>query len=645
MIVKIAKSGKKDNVARLVDYVTQLAKQSGVEYDSVAQLTQYVTRDDHPATAHNCGVEQNDIKTALAVMQATQSLNTRAERKTYHVIVSFPPGENPPAETLQDIGQELMESVGLGEHQRICAVHTDTECLHMHLVVNLIHPLTNRSVQPKWDWTKLSEKAAELEVKHNLERCEGRGTLGERRSEALESELRERKEEIEKVVLASQSWQELQGRLQDMGIEIYSHYNGIVLKEAGKEGYAKGSSLDANTSKAELEGRLGAVDRNVVGRLASAKLDHSAAAQSIERHRGIQSFQSWILDKRVELRRVFDRSSSWDEIFEGLSEYGLGVMRYRRGMVLANLQGKGTAKVSLLGRDITGDELASQFGEIPAGIYDRYLEHGRTTTKGYQERSLESGRKSLFEEYKWERFIALESSIARNKELAESRAAGHEQLNKELKEEFQSLRGKFYLGATGKRLAFKELKKKARKIRSQLQAGEWEEAPAKSYRTWLVERAREGNEDALEELRAISTKLGERRPWEQLIAGAVSGPVSKSVRAVAGAKVYRDGTQELRVGDIPLLDDGRRIHVLGSSTEEVRAMLLASKEKFGGPLDIQGSESFVNTVLIAALDLDEIWFKDQSLMNQLVDLRKKAGVDVSPGLHQSQVQAPASLER
>ena len=70
-----------------------------------------------------------------------KALNVRAKGdKTYHLVVSFPPGEHPTADQLRDIEDELCAAIGLADHQRISAVHTDTDHLHIHVAISKIHP-------------------------------------------------------------------------------------------------------------------------------------------------------------------------------------------------------------------------------------------------------------------------------------------------------------------------------------------------------------------------------------------------------------------------------------------------------------------------------------------------------------------------
>ncbi len=105
-----------------------------------------------------------------------QNLNTRARGdKTYHLVVSFPPGERPSPDQLHVIEGELIGVIGLGEHQRMSAVHDDTEHLHIHIAVNKVHPETLRCIEPYYDKKKLFDACRQLEQRLGLEPLKLRG--------------------------------------------------------------------------------------------------------------------------------------------------------------------------------------------------------------------------------------------------------------------------------------------------------------------------------------------------------------------------------------------------------------------------------------------------------------------------------------
>jgi hypothetical protein len=90
---------------------------------------------------------------AIAEVLATQAKNTRATSdKTYHLVISFPEGEVPTKERMEDIEDRMCQELGYGEHQRISAVHKDTDNIHLHVAINKVHPKTYRVHYPLRDF-------------------------------------------------------------------------------------------------------------------------------------------------------------------------------------------------------------------------------------------------------------------------------------------------------------------------------------------------------------------------------------------------------------------------------------------------------------------------------------------------------------
>lgn len=71
-------------------------------------------------------LSNDNLKDAVLEVELTQRLcrNSKAAREM-HLVISFPPGENPPIETLHSIEDELLKSIGLERHGRMSACHSD----------------------------------------------------------------------------------------------------------------------------------------------------------------------------------------------------------------------------------------------------------------------------------------------------------------------------------------------------------------------------------------------------------------------------------------------------------------------------------------------------------------------------------------
>lgn len=234
-----------------------------------AGLVNYVTdaqRKDHrlgQVQITNC--DAVSVRDAITEVLATQHTNTRAKGdKTYHLIVSFRTGEQPSADTLRAIEERICAGLGYGEHQRVSAVHNDTDNLHIHIAINKIHPTRHTMHEPYYAHRALAELCTALERDYGLERdnheprqrgAEGRAADMERHA-GVESLVGWIKRECLDEIKGAQSWQELHQVMRDNGLELRERANGLVI-EAGDGTMVKASTLARDLSKPKLEARLG----------------------------------------------------------------------------------------------------------------------------------------------------------------------------------------------------------------------------------------------------------------------------------------------------------------------------------------------------------------------------------------------------
>jgi hypothetical protein len=210
---------------------------------------------------------------AIREIELTQGMNQRARgSRTYHLVVSFPAGERPTQEQLADIEDELCAAIGLGSHQRISAVHTDTDHLHMHVAINQIHPQTYNLVEPWYDKAKLMKACERLEVKHGLQRTyHGKRVEAGRKSagavameqhggvQSLQSWIREEAlPNIGAELTKARSWQDVHALFARYDLEIQPRGAGLIIKTRRGPARVKASSIDRAWSAKALTARLGA---------------------------------------------------------------------------------------------------------------------------------------------------------------------------------------------------------------------------------------------------------------------------------------------------------------------------------------------------------------------------------------------------
>lgn len=178
MIAKrVPRNGSTSSPARLVRYM--VAAVGGIDPNSWARTADYIldtkdktTQGEKVASYRvtNCdGLD--DPADAAILIQSVQDQNKRSTTdKTYHMVFSFPPGESPPIEVLHAIEDELCAAIGYSDHQRVSAVHKDTDHLHVHVCINKVHPTGLQNIEPFYDKKRLMEACERLELKYGLER-------------------------------------------------------------------------------------------------------------------------------------------------------------------------------------------------------------------------------------------------------------------------------------------------------------------------------------------------------------------------------------------------------------------------------------------------------------------------------------------
>ncbi|OAN45561.1 TraI/MobA(P) family conjugative relaxase [Magnetospirillum moscoviense] len=224
----------------------------------------------------NCdaGDKLADLDLALIEIEATRTLKPGLADKTYHLVVSFRPGEEDKLtlEQLQDIERSFAQALGYGDHQRVAGTHINTDNFHLHIAVNKIHPATGRCHTPRQDFKILANVAREMELKHGLAIDKGMTDGTERNpvsgrardyeaktwEQSFERYMVENKTPILKAVHLATNWRELHDGLANHGLMIRKRGAGLVFAEAGGgKGRMKASRLDRSCSLAKLEDRLG----------------------------------------------------------------------------------------------------------------------------------------------------------------------------------------------------------------------------------------------------------------------------------------------------------------------------------------------------------------------------------------------------
>lgn len=233
-------------------------------------LARYITsthgKDERVGEVRTTNFAHDDVAGAVIEATLTQARNTRAASdKTYHLVVSFRPGERPSPEALHAAETALCDGLGFGEHQRISAVHEDTDNVHIHIAINKVHPTRRTLHEPFRDYWRIAEICTAVEQTHGLEvdnhLAAKRG--GENRADdmAEASGIEPLRDWIRRTCLdalrAAPSWPALHAVAASNGLTIEARGVGLVITD--NQGVAvKPSTVARDLSRVALEKRLGA---------------------------------------------------------------------------------------------------------------------------------------------------------------------------------------------------------------------------------------------------------------------------------------------------------------------------------------------------------------------------------------------------
>lgn len=272
MIVKFA-DGRKDGLTsfyRSADYIEDAEKTGGaVSYENI-EFEEY----------------------AAAEMTGTAMLNKRVKDPVEHIILSWPEEENPSDEEIMQAGRDMLKGLNLGDHQAILAVHRNTDNVHLHMIVNKVHPL---EVKVRDDYGKIKDAhkiAREIEIKNDWHHDNGifvvredeygNKIIIENPDRDTESSINQDAERIEAhqgtqsfdgfmkedvkdglfTVLKDKSstWEDVHAYLGERGValKLTASGKGLVFQDVDNEKYsAAANKVNRNFSKGKLEKDLG----------------------------------------------------------------------------------------------------------------------------------------------------------------------------------------------------------------------------------------------------------------------------------------------------------------------------------------------------------------------------------------------------
>ncbi len=249
--------------------------------DNYKRLADYIAAAKHARKQEKClhswcagCIDNEDYESSITEVELTQSLNTRSEKeKSYHLIVSFRKEDEGKLtkEDFKNIEQEFAKALGFEEHQRHCAVHINTDNIHMHVAYNMIHPQKHTRHEPYRDYKVRDEVCRKIEKQYNLAVDNGidendlsvklndtsarvEAQTGE---ESFERYCHNQHDDIMELLDKAKTWQDIHKTFALFGLHLKQSGNGLAIKNSKGKQVIKASSLDRKLSLASLSKQFG----------------------------------------------------------------------------------------------------------------------------------------------------------------------------------------------------------------------------------------------------------------------------------------------------------------------------------------------------------------------------------------------------
>ena len=591
---RINRERKASSPARLIKYM--VAAKGGIDPTSWERTADYILDSANGTTegekvasyrVTNCGTD--DPADAAILIQATQAANTRSKaEKTYHFVYSFPPGEQPDLETLHAIEDELCAAIGLDEHQRVSAVHIDTDNLHVHVAINKVHPTGLQNIEPYYDQFRLMEACERLEVEHGLQRT----------FHGLEAKQRHQNRDIELLPAKAPEQRDSPFR---------EHLRNAYDLSISKPPEAK--TLNGLRKLSDTRLQRQSADKAEPVRI-------GAKVASVEAQSGIETLTGYAAR---ELAPAMRQATSWQELHGAAAEHGLEVRQRGAGLVIGEPDSGIWAKASNVGRDLSMKALTDRLG--PFQPSERQAE-AKANRKRYEPRPRRPDNPTtagLFNQYQRERQAAI---LARRQGLDQIKRESAA-FNAQVKQWSQTERMLLKVAGKGptKRLMYGTIKQQAdasrQKNRQSADARRqalFKQTTMPTWADWLTQQAERGNAEALAVLRDREERT---RRWNgELLTADRADKAKAVVLDKLKPKARKDGTMAYSTIDGGMVID-RKTHVQAQKATTGAALValeLASKRFEGQALIVEGTDEFrLEVAQLAGMHGLKVTFTDPAM--------------------------------
>lgn len=161
----------------------------------------------------------------LKIKSGTPLTGRKSQNKpVYAFSLGWQPEQNPSKEHMLALGFDALALLGLTDHETVFVAHSDTKHPHVHVVTNLVHPETGKTLRPQNDRLRLSTWAEQYEKEHDKIYCHERVKNNARRRGGEKIKHRETKIDhsllIQNIYNQTKSAQDFEKSIQDKGFTL-----------------------------------------------------------------------------------------------------------------------------------------------------------------------------------------------------------------------------------------------------------------------------------------------------------------------------------------------------------------------------------------------------------------------------------------
>ena len=132
------------------------------------------------------------LDTVAIQMEGIAFLNPRCKDALCHYELSWPPGEHPTRPQWMDCASHTLNALGYRDHQYMVVAHDDKKHFHIHIMVNKVHPETFKAHTPYRNWLTLDAAMRVLEAKYGWTHTAGPTRWDEESKQAVRASYSER---------------------------------------------------------------------------------------------------------------------------------------------------------------------------------------------------------------------------------------------------------------------------------------------------------------------------------------------------------------------------------------------------------------------------------------------------------------------